>query len=189
MFFDIQSFSSSSSIPHLSNFSPGEIEIQIAKERSNKSQKPEKQNKRTLHCSKCKRPLVICNQDKCIEKKNTAARKSLFKDNVKKMQFSSSEQPQVSLLFNSYVNGSNNVTNSCHQDAFLVIMSEILNRNPEFITTLATHTQTKALKALKSAWSLNCDGKYHDSKIALWLWLQNETCNGRIYYRLGNQCS
>ena len=96
-------------------------------------------------------------------------------------QSSNSKQSQVPLLFNSYVNGSNSITNSCHQDAFLIVMSEILNRNPEFMQTLATHPQqTKALQALKSAWKLNCNGRYHESKMALWLWLQNETCNGRI---------
>lgn len=191
MVVEVQSYSSLSSIPHLSTFSPENIDIQVTKEKRHKSLKPEKQNKRILHCSKCRRPLVICNQDKCIDKRNSAcAKKSLFKDDTKNTQLSDPKQPQVSLLFSSYVNGSNTVTNSCHQDAFLVVMSEILNRNSEFMRTLPTHPQqTKALQALKSAWKFNCDGKYHDSKMALWLWLQNETCNGRIYYRLGNQCS
>ena len=51
-----------------------------------------------------------------------------------------------------------------------------------------TH-QMKAFQALNCAWNLNCNDKFHNSKIILWSWLQNETCNGRIYYRLGNQCS
>ena len=63
---EIQSYSSLSSIPQLSTFSPENIDIQIAKEKCQKSLKPEKHNKRILHCSKCRRPLVICNQDKCI---------------------------------------------------------------------------------------------------------------------------
>lgn len=191
MVVEVQSYSSLSSIPHLSTFSPENIDIQVTKEKRHKSLKPEKQNKRILHCSKCRRPLVICNQDKCIDKRNSAcAKKSLFKDDTKNTQLIDPKQPQVSLLFSSYVNGSNTVTNSCHQDAFLVVMSEILNRNSEFMRTLPTNPQqTKALQALKSVWKFNCDGKYHDSKMALWLWLQNETCNGRIYYRLGNQCS
>ena len=192
MVVEIQSCSSLSSISCLSNFSPENIGKLIAKEKAEKSLKTEKGNKRILHCSKCRRPLVICNKDKCIEKKESAAKKSLYKDcsNTTKTNSSSSEHPLVSLMFNSYLNGSNNVANSCHQDAFLIVMSEVLNRNPEFITSVQTRTQhTKALQALKSAWKLNCSGKYHDSKIALWLWLQNETCNGRIYYRLGNQCS
>ena len=64
-------------------------------------------------------------------------------------------------------------------------------RNPEFITASSvTHTQqSKALPALTSAWKLYCNDKHHDSKMALWLWLQNETCNGCTCYRLGNQCS
>lgn len=188
---ETQSCSSLSSISHLSNFSPENIGKLVAKEKAEKSLKMEKGNKRTMHCSKCRRPLVICNQDKCTEKRKTAARKSLFKDcSTTKTNSSSSEHPQVSLMFNSYLNCSNNVANSCHQDAFLIVMSEVLNRNSEFITSAQAHTQpTKALQALKSAWKLNCSRKYHDSKIALWLWLQNETCNGRIYYRLGNQCS
>jgi len=189
---EIQSYSSFSSIPHLSTFSPENIDIQVTKEKRHKSLKPEKQSKRILHCTKCKRPLVICNQDKCIDKRNSACtKKSLFKDNTKNTQLSGpTKQPQVLLLFSSYVNGSNNVPNSFHQDAFLVVMSEILNRNSEFMRTLPTHSQqTKALQALKSSCTFNCDGKYHESKMALWLWLQNETCNGRIYYRLGNQCS
>ena len=190
MVIEIQSLSSLSSLPHLSNFSPDNIDTQIAKEKSHKSQKTEKQNKRILHCSKCRRPLVICNQDKCIEKKNSAAKRSLFRENIAETQLKSSEQPQVSLTFNSYINGSGNVANSCHQDAFLIVMLEILHRNPQFITGSTTCTQhTNALQALKSPWTLYCNHKYHDSKMALWLWLQNKTCNGRIYYRLGNQCS
>ena len=192
---EIQSLSSLSPLPHLSAFRPENIDKQITKEKCNKSQKSVKQNKRILHCSKCRRPLqlVICNQDKCTEKKNSAARKSLFNENTTKTHLitCSFGQPQVSLMFVSYVNGSNNIANSCHQDAFLIVISEILHRNPEFITASSvTHTQqSKALQALTSAWKLYCNGKHHDSKIALWLWLQNETCNGRTYYRLGNQCS
>ena len=157
MVVEIQSYSSLSSIPHLSTFSPENIDSQVTKEKKNKPLKPEKQ-KRILHCSKCRRPLVICNQDKCIDKRNSAcAKKSQFKDDTKNTQLNS-KQLQVSLLFCSYVSGSNNVTNSCHQDAFLVVMSKILNRNSEFIRTLATQSQqTKALQALKSAWKLNCD--------------------------------
>ena len=183
---EIQSLNSSSTIPHLSQFSPENIEIQVAKEKHSKLQsKQHKPHKRVLHCSKCRRPLVICNADKCSGKKDVAARKSLFK-NVS----SSSGKKPVSLMFGSYVNGSNNVANSCHQDALLVVMSEIFNRHPEFLTSSPMNKQlTKAFQALNRAWNLNCNDKLHGSKIILWSWLQNETCNGRIYYRLGNQCS
>lgn len=123
MVVEIECYSNLSSIPHLSTFSLENIDIQVTKEKRNKSLKPEKQNKRILHCSKCKRPLVICNQDKCIVKRNTTrAKKSLFKEDTKNTLLSSPKQPQVLLLFSSYVNGSNYVTNSCHQDAFLVVM-------------------------------------------------------------------
>ena len=85
------------------------------KNKQNKPLKPEKQ-KRILHCSKCRRPLVICNQDKCIDKRNSAcAKKSQFKDDTKNTQLNS-KQLQVSLLFCSYVSGSNNVTNSCKKN-------------------------------------------------------------------------
>jgi len=73
---------------------------------------------------------------------------------------------------------------------FWLSCQKFFTENSEFMRTLPTHPQqTKALQALKSAWKFNCDSKYHDSKMALWLCLQNETCNGRIHYRLGNQCS
>lgn len=79
MVVEIESYSNLSSIPHLSTCSPENIDIQVTKEKRNKPLKPEKQNKRILHCSKCKRPLVICNQDKCIDKRNTMrAKKFLF---------------------------------------------------------------------------------------------------------------
>ena len=182
---EIQSLNSSSTIPHLSQFSPENIEIQVAKEKHSKLQsKQHKPHKRVLHCSKCRRPLVICNADKCSGKKDVAARKSLFKN----ISSSSGEKP-VSFMFGSYVNGSNNV--ACHQDALLLVMSEIFNRHPEFLTSspMRNKQQTKAFQALNRAWNLNCNDKLHDSKIILLSWLQNETCNGRIYYRLGNQCS
>ena len=183
---EIQSLNSSSTIPHLSQFSPENIEIQVAKEKHSKLQsKQHKPHKRVLHCSKCRRPLVICNADKCSGKKDVAARKSLFKN----ISSSSGEKP-VSLMFGSYVNGSNNVANSCHQDALLVVMSEIFNRHPEFLTSSPMNKQqTKAFQALNRAWNLNCNDKLHDRKIILWSWLQNETCHGCIDYRLGNQCS
>lgn len=181
---EIQSSSSLSSIPHLLQFSPTNIDNQ--KSHQSKKGSPSKQQKRVLHCSKCRRPLVICNLDKCPEKKSSTARKCLFKD---KTQQGTSKLPQLPLMFKSYTNGSNNVTNSCHQDALLVIMSEIMNRNPDFLTPSTNTQESRALKSLQSAWNLNCAGKHHESKMALWLWLQNETYNGRIYYRLGNQSS
>ena len=186
---EMQSLSSVSSIHHLSIFSPANIDNQVAKEKCHQSHKPNNQPKRILHCSKCKRPLVICNQDKCPEKKKiSTARKSLFHDKPK-TQHTTFEQPHVSLMFTSYLNRSNNIANSCHQDTLLVIMAAILNRNPQFIKSSVNKQESKALKALKSAWILNGDGKYHESKMSLWLWLQNETCNGRIYYKIGNQSS
>ena len=33
------------------------------------------------------------------------------------------------------------------------------------------------------------EGKFHESKMQLWTWLQNSTPNGRMYYGLGKQCS
>ena len=70
------------------------------------------------------------------------------------------------------------------------LLSEIFNRYQEFFTSSPVNAQqTKAFQALNRAWNLNCDNKLHDSKIILRSWLQNQTCNGRIYYRLGNQCT
>ena len=50
---ELQSLNSSSTIPHLSQFSPENIEIQVAKEKHCKLQsKQDKPHKRVLHCSK-----------------------------------------------------------------------------------------------------------------------------------------
>lgn len=120
-----------------------------------------------------------------FRKKDVVARKSIFEDNS-----GSSGEKHVSLMFGSYVNGSNNVGNSCHQDALLVVMSEIFNRHPDFFTSSPVNAQqTKAFEAFNRAWNLNCNDKLHDSKIILLSWLKNEICNDRIYYTLGNQCS
>jgi len=61
MVVEVQSYSSLSSISHLSTFSPENIDYQVTKEKRHKSLKPEKQNRPILHCSKCRRPLVIRN--------------------------------------------------------------------------------------------------------------------------------
>ena len=74
-----QSLNSSSTIPHLSQFSPENIEIQAAKEKHCKLQSMhDKPHKRVLDCSKCRRPLVICNVDQVFREKGCCCQEIPF---------------------------------------------------------------------------------------------------------------
>ena len=70
-----------------------------------------------------------------------------------------------------------------------MILNEIFIRNPQFLHGNTSTSESRCMKTLKEMHQRFKEGKFHESKMQLWTWLQNSTPNGRMYYGLGKQCS
>ena len=61
--------------------------------------------------------------------------------------------------------------------------------NPQFLHVNTSTSESRCMKTLKEMHQRFKEGKFHESKMQLWTWLQNSTPIGRMYYGLGKHCS
>lgn len=87
--------------------------------------------------------------------------------------------------FQSYKYGSNGLHNSCHQDTFLEVLYHTFKL--QFNCLSGVHDLGLGLKALLEAFTLRERQSFHESKMALWSWLRNNTTNGHTYYAYGKE--
>lgn len=133
-------------------------------------EKPLKQKTTTRKCQGCKDEEWRCKLNPCeVRRKRTS--NTLV-----------SEQTS----YQSYKYGSNGIHNSCHQDTFLELTYHAFKRH---LNCPSKQTLGEGLTKLLDSFVLRENGKFHESKMNLWRWLQDNTTNGHTYYVYGKEAS
>lgn len=193
---EIKSAVAISSLSELTDFTPENIQKASDLDKAAKTVKKNKTKGKTIRkCTKCKRTLSLCFKDNC---KETVAKKSsklvtnkvVGKSLIAREQINRNEQFNIPLSYQSYVNGSERILNSCHHDAFLEVLFKIVQRHPEWFNhTSLLSTTSECMKVLIHSFQLYGEEKYHASKMLMWNFLCHKTTGGVRDYAIGNPCS
>ena len=127
--------------------------------------KENKDNKKR-NCTNCKREESLCKLIPCI---------------VRQSKIKTKQDERI--VYESYTYNSNNVPNSCHQDTFLECYHNLIHNG------LCSGGNSVIYKILQQSNQEYRAGNFHNSKMILWDFLQNNTLNGMQNFAVGEQAS
>lgn len=177
---EIKSAVAMSSLSELSDFTPENIQKASDLEKAGETSKERKTKGKTI--SKC-------TNDNRKGITNKSMKKALLA-RIESTKRNEHCQVNLPLSYQSYVNGSEGISNSFHQDAFLEVFFKIAQRNSEWFNNMSLLPETSdCMKMIISSFKLYGEKKFHASKMLMWKFLCHKTIGGVRDYTIGNPCS